>query len=1403
MRNSRKDIFVMVAAFISIMLLVVARHHPPSRRKIKEIWHGRVYWESNTTMLRSSPEKALENVEPSNDISKPPEQKTGTKPMIAICAATHSKSNWRSLDDTALEKLLIPSIQRTISSADRSQYDFRLYLAADHDDQFWLNNQNDVKTPDWLSVHVGFYEVPKQKIPFNPMMRAAYNDGAEYMVRINDDSEFVTSDWVSKAVAKLASYDPPNVGMVGPNCREGNTAIMTHDMVHRTHLDIFEHYYPGVFSAWWIDDWISKVYGPTRSTKMMDWTVKHHTHKHGTRYEVQHHEAKFLKGELGKGAAKIEAWLLGSTKFKQNCEYIQRKIKENSWNSLSKTLKDSWKTLKCEKSLIVKTPAPPSILKKCLLVANGPSLNKQSWNFIDDMDYVLGTNKIYLGLNKYALPLNAYVVVNPLVAEQSVDPIFFKISASTEKFVTISRKNKFPTESDIKFFKSGGPVFSHTLNTMNEGWTVTYVGLQILYIKGCQTVYIVGMDHYFEQQGAPNSMQTMKGDDPNHFDSSYFKGNQWHLADLKQNEKHYKIARDEYEKDGRQIIDATIDGHCTVFEKIKSMKDAKTTTHTKVETHKCKNVVKWKKSHGWDVCRDVISDNCVVYAMGIGRFSQWDQMMSEPPYNCEVHSFDPTPTGKKHVKSLKNPGFIYHEMGVGLIDGYQDVFVPSSGDQFTKTSTTARNGLKPTSISIPVKKIKTIMQELGHDLLDMLKIDIEGGEIEILRDLFSSPVDIKSVCAEFHSESPLPLNEIDQLMKNAGYVPYIPWKSVRAYLGVYLGERCWFKPPAKINPTAKINPMKKKTTEPPISTNEYTIKESTSFSTGCKTNCPYKHIGEYLKEPMWNFEGHSASKTNHVKSSTLVNFLGITNRYYIDIGSVAGSELSSLQNWKGLAIDPRETPSQNPTRTIISDAINPTNAKEILTKYSVPKEIGILKVDIDSYDYDVYESILKLRQPELIFGELNPVFPPGVHFHFKYFKDFKWTLASSRPSHLQIKYGASVQAMYDLLSTNGFTIVDIDWYNFIAVHNRYLEKFENIVPTDLESVWRNGWFNRPGRHSQKDLVTKHWLNYPQQETWVNQSPSEIIQEVYDRFAGYQESELNIGKQDNTALSENNIFYKCLLAKMKNHKKGTILKTLGDCSSNDIYSDMLKDEPKGLCVDAGAHVGWTTVEMAKNGHEVISIEPFEGNYEQFNVETKSFSSQITLIQGGASDSDGFACFGGATTVKTYKKNVGDQNKDIDMGTSAVGAIKKGECTKKTKVYTVDTLASNRPIILLKIDVQGGELNVLKGALVALQSGRIKYVYFEHASGSTLETFRLLERYNYVCFEDKYLFSTSSVIRIKNREIHPEKLLSLTNGLQWMEARVPFGPGRFEEWRNFYQKLPHFTQTDILCVFTGKS
>jgi len=51
---SKKDLpsyMVMFGACVCIILLVAARHHPPSRQKIKEIWHGRVYWlDDNTTL---------------------------------------------------------------------------------------------------------------------------------------------------------------------------------------------------------------------------------------------------------------------------------------------------------------------------------------------------------------------------------------------------------------------------------------------------------------------------------------------------------------------------------------------------------------------------------------------------------------------------------------------------------------------------------------------------------------------------------------------------------------------------------------------------------------------------------------------------------------------------------------------------------------------------------------------------------------------------------------------------------------------------------------------------------------------------------------------------------------------------------------------------------------------------------------------------------------------------------------------------------------------------------------------------------------------------------------------------------------------------------------------------------
>lgn len=117
------------------------------------------------------------------------------------------------------------------------------------------------------------------RIPHNEVTRRAYKDGAEYIVRINDDTRFLTPGWIEQGIAALQSMHPPNIGVVAPKCDEGKTEIFTHDMVHRTHIDIFGWYYPPIFDNWYVDDWITRVYEPNRSVLIPEWRVKHHTSK--------------------------------------------------------------------------------------------------------------------------------------------------------------------------------------------------------------------------------------------------------------------------------------------------------------------------------------------------------------------------------------------------------------------------------------------------------------------------------------------------------------------------------------------------------------------------------------------------------------------------------------------------------------------------------------------------------------------------------------------------------------------------------------------------------------------------------------------------------------------------------------------------------------------------------------------------------------------------------------------------------------------------------------------------------------------------------------------------------------------------------------------------------------------
>lgn len=106
------------------------------------------------------------------------------------------------------------------------------------------------------------------------------------------------------------------------------------------------------------------------------------------------------------------------------------------------------------------------------------------------------------------------------------------------------------------------------MGKIREGATVTYVAMQIAYWMGFEKVILIGVDHSFKAEGKPHEKQVMKGNDINHFDPNYFKGQMWGLPDLETSEIYYNVAKQVYAENGREILDATVEGKLEVYPKI-------------------------------------------------------------------------------------------------------------------------------------------------------------------------------------------------------------------------------------------------------------------------------------------------------------------------------------------------------------------------------------------------------------------------------------------------------------------------------------------------------------------------------------------------------------------------------------------------------------------------------------------------------------------------------------------------------------------------------------------------------------------------------------------------------------------------------------------------------------------
>jgi FkbM family methyltransferase len=175
---------------------------------------------------------------------------------------------------------------------------------------------------------------------------------------------------------------------------------------------------------------------------------------------------------------------------------------------------------------------------------------------------------------------------------------------------------------------------------------------------------------------------------------------------------------------------------------------------------------------GWTVCPDLINSDSIVYSAGLGDDISFDLGMIQR-FGVTVHGFDPTPRSLRWLGTQKLPSnFVLHEWGLADYDGVATFATPAGNNVSYGFGGTSQG---TDGIECQVRRVTSIMRDLGHDRLDLLKIDIEGAEHGVIRDLVDSGIHVPQLLVEFHhtfgqaDTFPPTRQTIERLLSAGGY----------------------------------------------------------------------------------------------------------------------------------------------------------------------------------------------------------------------------------------------------------------------------------------------------------------------------------------------------------------------------------------------------------------------------------------------------------------------------------------------------------------------------------------------------------------------------------------------------------------------------------------------------------
>ena len=248
--------------------------------------------------------------------------------------------------------------------------------------------------------------------------------------------------------------------------------------------------------------------------------------------------------------------------------------------------------------------------------------------------------------------------------------------------------------------------------------------------------------------------------------------------------------------------------------------------------------------------------------------------------------------------------------------------------------------------------------------------------------------------------------------------------------------------------------------------------------------------------------------------------------------------------------------------------------------------------------------------------------------------------------------------------------------------------------------------------------------------------------------------------------------------------------------------------RAVVVEVGVAEGTPSMYAAELGVRVLAVEPNRKWVEHPPLVAKARARpNLEIIHAAAAASDGVAQFSGGGTggrVVVVARDRGlprrKRMRDKRWGGGGKGGGGEDEVTVEVPSVTLDSILTTRNIshvYLVKIDVQGFELEVLRGLVRALREQRVLYVLFEFWPNGmrqhgvdAYEVLTMLHDHGYTLFDSRGLrLGNEASIEPLSAASTFRRPVSLLANVDWYTKNDRHYNANFGYW------------TDVLAVASG--